>query len=118
MLTLYGIPNCDTVKKARKWLDAQQVPYLFHDYKKQGISCEKLTLWLAQVPWEKLLNRAGTTWRKLPDEQKNCVTDADTAAEFLRANTSAIKRPLLENVSGAVVALGFSEPEYHTLFTS
>lgn len=117
-MTLYGIPNCDTVKKARKWLDAQQVPYQFHDYKKQGISREKLDLWLTQVPWEKLLNRAGTTWRKLPDEQKNRVTDAALAAEFLQNNTSAIKRPLLENEAGTVEALGFSEPEYRALFTS
>lgn len=118
MLTLYGIPNCDTVKKARKWLDARQVPYQFHDYKKQGIGRQKLDRWLAQVPWEKLLNRAGTTWRKLPDEQKSRVTDAATAADFLQTNTSAIKRPLFENAAGTVVMLGFSEPEYRALFTS
>lgn len=118
MLTLYGIPNCDTVKKARTWLDAQQVPYHVHDYKKQGIDREKLDHWLTQVPWEKLLNRAGTTWRKLPDEQKSRVTDATSAADFLQNNTSAIKRPLLENEAGVVVALGFSEPEYRTLFTT
>ncbi|MPR36161.1 ArsC family reductase [Salmonirosea aquatica] len=112
MFTLYGIPNCETVKKTRRWLDAQQVPYLFYDYKKQGISREKLDDWLSQVPWEKLLNRAGTTWRKLSDEQKNGITDAASAAEFMQSNTSAIKRPLLENEAGKVLALGFSEKEY------
>lgn len=118
MLTFYAIPNCDTVKKARKWLDAQQVPYQFQDYKKHGISREKLDHWLTQVPWEKLLNRAGATWRKQTDVQKSRVTDADTAAEFLQNNTSAIKRPLIENEAGAVVALGFSDSEYSILFTS
>jgi arsenate reductase (glutaredoxin) len=118
MLILYGIPSCDTVKKARKWLDAQQVTYQFHDYKKQGISREKLDQWLTQVPWEKLLNRAGTTWRKLSQEQKETITDAASAAEYLQNNTSAIKRPLLENEAGTVVALGFSESEYSSLFTS
>ncbi len=118
MFTLYGISNCDSVKKARTWLDAQQVPYQFYDYKKQGITREKLDHWLTQVPWERLMNRAGTTWRKLSDDHKNQVVDAATAAEFMKNNTSAIKRPLVENESGGVVTLGFSDSEYRTLFTS
>jgi len=118
MLTLYGIPNCDTVKKARTWLDGRGIDYTFHDYKKKGIRREKLDLWLTQVPWEILLNRAGTTWRKLTDDKKSRVVDAASAAEFLQNNTSAIKRPLLENEAGTVLALGFSDSEYRTVFTS
>ncbi|MBU1820973.1 MAG: ArsC family reductase [Bacteroidetes bacterium] len=116
MLTLYGIPNCDTVKKARKWLDNQGVAYQFHDYKKMGINPEKLDSWLTQLPWEKLVNRSGMTWRKLPDEQKAAVTDAASAAALLQTHTSAIKRPLIENADGEVVALGFSEKDYEQAF--
>lgn len=116
MLILYGIPACDTVKKARQWLDAHKVNYTFHDYKKKGVSREKLEQWLAQLPWEKLVNRNGTTWRKLPDEQKLSVTDAESAASFLQENTSAIKRPLIENAEGQIVALGFSENDYGKIF--
>lgn len=112
MLTLYGISNCDTVKKARTWLDAQGIAYEFHDYKKKGVSREKLDQWLHQLDWEKLVNRSGTTWRKLPDEQKSAVTDADTAAKLMLAHTSVIKRPLLEDTDGKVIALGFSEKEF------
>lgn len=118
MLTLYGIANCDTVKKARVWLTSQGMEYEFHDYKKKGITREKLHNWLTQVPWEKLLNRSGTTWRKLPDDQKIAVTDADSAADLLSEYTSAIKRPLIENEAGRVLILGFSEADYTSLFTS
>jgi arsenate reductase (glutaredoxin) len=116
MLTLYGIPNCDTVKKARTWLDARGVAYQFYDYKKQGINQEKLAGWLAQLPWEKLVNRAGMTWRKLPDEDKAAVTDAASASALLLANPSAIKRPLIEAPDGKVLALGFSEKDYAQVF--
>jgi arsenate reductase (glutaredoxin) len=116
MLTLYGIPNCDTVKKARTWLDSRGVAYEFHDYKKKGITRKKLDHWLSQTSWEKLTNRAGTTWRKLPEEQKSAVSDAASAAELLVSNTSAIKRPLIENAAGRVVVLGFSEKEYEQIF--
>lgn len=116
MLTLYGIPNCDTVKKARTWLDARGVEYQFHDYKKKGISLEKLDGWLAQLAWEKLVNRSGMTWRKLADEQKAAVTDAASAAALLQTHTSAIKRPLIEESDGEIVALGFSEKDYEQTF--
>lgn len=116
MLTLYGIPNCDTVRKARKWLDTHGVQYDFYDYKKRGVTREKLDHWLTQISWEKLVNRSGTTWRKLPEEQKSTVKDAGSAAEILLSNNSAIKRPLIENVAGKVLTLGFSEKEYEHLF--
>lgn len=117
MLTLYGIPACDSVKKARQWLDAHGVAYDFHDYKKKGISREKLDQWLMQLPWEKLVNRNGTTWRKLPDEQKLSVTNSESAASFLQGNTSAIRRPIIENAEGQIVTLGFSENDYGQIFS-
>jgi arsenate reductase (glutaredoxin) len=117
MLTLYGIPNCDTVKKARTWLDSRGIAYSFHDYKKNGITQQKLDQWLTQLPWEKLLNRNGTTWRKLSDEQKGLVIDAPSAALLLTSTTSAIKRPLIEAPDGTVLALGFSEKDYEQAFS-
>ncbi len=116
-LKLYGIPNCDTVRKARKWLDAKGVKYEFHNYKKLGVTNQKLTDWLAQYPWEKLLNRSGTTWRRLPEEEKARVVDADPAAHFMHENNSAIKRPILEKENAEIVAVGFDADAYETLFS-
>ncbi len=116
-LKLYGISNCDTVRKARKWLDASEVDYEFHDYKKHGITRQKLEEWLTQYPWEKLLNRAGTTWRRLPEEEKAKVVDNESAAEILLLNTSAIKRPILEKEDSEIVAVGFDAGEYQSLFS-
>lgn len=115
MLTLYGIPNCDTVKKARAWLDERGLAYDFHDYKKRGISAEKLADWLTQVSWEQLLNRAGTTYRQLADAQK--PGDAESAMAVMLANPSIIRRPLIE-AKGRLVALGFKEGEYENQFLS
>ena len=109
MLTLYGIPNCDTVKKARAWLDGRGVAYRFHDYKKAGISKEKLDAWLNQVPWERLVNRAGMTFRQLPEAQK--PTDAASAVVAMLANPSLIRRPLIE-ADGKVLTLGFKAEEF------
>lgn len=109
MLTLYGIPNCDTVKKARAWLDGHGVAYHFHDYKKAGITREKLQDWLSQVPWDRLVNRAGTTFRQLPEALK--PTDADSAVSVMLANPSIIRRPLLER-DGKVLTLGFKAEEF------
>ncbi|GAB2800332.1 arsenate reductase [Rhabdobacter roseus] len=113
-LTVYGIPNCNTVKKALHWLDEQGVVYRFHNYKKEGISREKLTNWLAQVPWEKLVNRAGTTWRQLPDAQKASIDSAEKATELMLEKNSVIKRPLIEDEAGTVLALGFDESHYQS----
>src|SRR6218665_1098319 len=95
MTTLYGIPNCDTVKKARTWLETQGVAYAFHDFKKSGVPAQ-LDDWLAQLGWEAVLNRKGTTWRKLDATQQAAVHDAASAAALLRAQPSAIKRPVVE----------------------
>ncbi|GHB72669.1 ArsC family reductase [Persicitalea jodogahamensis] len=116
-LKLYGIPNCDTIRKTRKWLDANDVSYEFHDYKKSGITRQKLNEWLAQYPWEKLLNRAGTTWRRLSEEEKAKITDTESAAEFLLHNTSAIKRPVLEKEDSGIIAVGFDANVYQSLFS-
>lgn len=117
MIIVYGIPNCNTVKKARIWLEARGVTYEFHDYKKKGVSREKLDQWMAQLPWEKLLNRSGMTWRKLSDKQKSEIITPDAAAGLMQSSTSIIKRPLVENADGRVIALGFSEKEYEEAFS-
>ena len=96
MIKVYGIPNCDTVKKARAWLTEQGVAYEFHDFKKQGVPEDRLDAWIAAVGWDKLLNRKGTTWRKLPPELQAAVVDAATARPVLMAQASVIKRPVVE----------------------
>ena len=108
-VTLYGIPNCDTVKKARKWLDAQGIDYAFHDYKKAGADPARLKAWVAEAGWEKVLNRAGTTFRKLPEADKADL-DAAKAVAVMEANPSCIKRPVVEHPGGLLV--GFKEAEW------
>jgi arsenate reductase len=107
--TLYGIPNCDTVKKARVWMGEQGHPYAFHDYKKAGIDEARLRGWAERVGWEKLLNRAGTTFRKLPEADKADL-DADKAVALMLAQPSMIKRPVLE--AGDTLLVGFKEEEW------
>ncbi len=109
---LYGIPNCDTMKKARSWLEAQRVEYEFHDYKKAGIERAKLESWLKAVGWEVLLNRAGTTFRKLPDAAKVNLNEA-RAVKLMLEQPSMIKRPVLER--GKTVLVGFSPEKYAAL---
>jgi len=109
MTTLYGIPNCDTVKKARAWLDANGVGHSFHDFKKAGIDEAQLRGWADRLGWEKVLNRAGTTFRKLPDGDKAGL-DADRAVKLMLAHPSAIKRPILE--AGDTLLAGFSAESY------
>jgi arsenate reductase (glutaredoxin) len=110
--TLYGIPNCDTVKKARAWLDEQGVAYTFHDFKKHGVSAALLEEWMRTVSWDKLLNRAGTTFKKLSDADKAAVVDAASARTVLLANPSAIKRPVVRWADGTLT-VGFDA----TVFT-
>lgn len=107
MLTLYGIPNCDTVKKARAWFDARGTAYAFHDYKKAGVAEADLRRWIDALGWETVLNRAGTTFRKLPDADKADM-GADKAVALMLAQPSMIKRPIVEG-DGALLA-GF-KPE-------
>jgi Spx/MgsR family transcriptional regulator len=111
--TLYGIANCDTVRKARRWLDTHDVEYTFHDFRKQGLERPSLTRWCASVGWETLLNRRGMTWRKLPDQQKQGL-DRDRALALMLAQPSIIKRPVL--VRGKQIRVGFSAEQYGDIF--
>ncbi|MDX1694778.1 MAG: ArsC family reductase [Ketobacteraceae bacterium] len=111
---MYGIRNCDTIKKARKFLDESGVDYHFHDVRKDGLPPEKLDSWLEAVGWETLLNKRGTTWRQLPEEQKNSV-DATSAREIMLQNPAIIKRPVLETASGVLV--GFKPADYEKAFS-
>jgi Spx/MgsR family transcriptional regulator len=108
-LTLYGIKNCDTVKKARAWLDARGVRYQFHDYKTRGIDRDRLERWCDGAGWDALLNRAGTTFRKLPDADKSAL-DRSAALRLMLAQPSLIKRPVLELDGG--VLIGFDADVY------
>jgi arsenate reductase (glutaredoxin) len=109
MTILYGIPNCDTVKKARAWLDEHGVAYAFHDYKKAGVDEVALRRWIDTLGWEKLLNRQGTTFRKLPDDDKTDI-DSDKAVGLMLAHPSTIRRPVI--VSGDAVIVGFDPARY------
>jgi arsenate reductase len=111
--TLYGIRNCDTMKKAWTWLDAHGVAYEFHDYKKVGVSREALERWAGVVGWERLLNRAGTTFKKLPEADKQGL-DAAKAIGLMQAQPSMIKRPVLE--AGGRLLVGFRPEEYQAAF--
>jgi arsenate reductase len=109
-LTIYGIKNCDTMKKARAWLDKRGVVYEFHDYKTAGIAREQLERWSKKVGWETLLNRVGTTFRKLPDKDKQTI-DARKAIALMLAQPSLIKRPVLD-LGGGKLLVGF-KPELY-----
>lgn len=109
MTTLYGIPNCDTVKKARTRLEGKGIAYSFHDYKKAGVDPVALDRWIAAVGWEPLLNRAGTTFRKLPDADRADV-DATKARALMLTYPSLIKRPVVEHDGGLLV--GFKPAEW------
>ncbi len=110
--TIYGIRNCDTMKKARAWLDAHDIEYDFHDYKVSGVSRETLVRWAKVVGWEVLLNRAGTTFRKLPETAKSGLTEA-RAIHLMLEQPSMIKRPVLEH--GKTLVVGFSEERYSAI---
>ncbi len=116
MFTLYGIPNCNTVKKAKIWLETHGVAYTFHDFKKQGLDHATATTWLAQQPWEKIINRAGMTWRNLPDSEKAEITNTTQALQLILAKTSVIKRPVLVK-DGNIIHLGFDEASYGALLS-
>ena len=113
-VVVYGIPNCNTVKKARTWLEEQGVAYTFHDYKKQGVPTDRLDAWIKAVGWEVLVNRQGTTWRKFDDATKAAVVDVASAKALMLANASVIKRPVVEN-AGEVVSVWFDEDKFATL---
>ena len=114
-MKLYGIPNCNTVKKARDWLAERHIAVEFHDFKKQGIEATELSNWLSQIPQEKLINRAGLTWRGLDEDTKNSITNDAAAIALMQDKTSVIKRPVLVK-DGAVLCVGFNETRYADIF--
>lgn len=114
MLKLYGIPNCNTVKKARDWLEKNGFAYEFHDFKKIDVSNQLLESWLTQIPREQLINRAGLTWRSLDSSVKDNVIDNTSAIALMRAKTSVIKRPVLVK-DGKILSLGFVEADYKAI---
>ena len=114
MIDVYGIPNCDTVKKARAWLDAHGIEYAFHDYKKEGTDPAKLERWVAEKGWETVLNRRGTSFRQLSDADKTDI-DAAKAVRLMAAHPSTIKRPVVEYPDGLLV--GFASAEWGAAFS-
>lgn len=115
MITLYGIPNCDTIRKARRWLEANGITYHFHDYRKDGISQKQIQAWADELGWENLLNRRGTTWRKLDTAERDNI-DGQSAIRLMAEHPAIIKRPLLD--TGTHRQLGFDESHYQQLLLS
>ncbi|MBV7258311.1 ArsC family reductase [Erythrobacter crassostreae] len=115
MIHFYGIPNCDTVKKARKWLEANDLEYVFHDYKKEGAEASKLEAWIAEKGVETVLNKRGTTYRKLSDPEKADASDGHKAVALLVQHPSMIKRPVIEAPNGILV--GFKEDEWSAVLS-
>ncbi|QNK62312.1 arsenate reductase [Pedobacter sp. PAMC26386] len=113
-MIVYGIPNCNTVKKARTWLTDNGIDYEFHDFKKQGITPGKLHEWCAAFGWEVVLNKKGTTWKKLSALEQQAVKDEKSAVAVLLNNTSAIKRPVIEQ-GGKAILISFDEELYSKL---
>jgi arsenate reductase len=109
MITLYGIPNCETVKKARTWLAEQGLDYRFHDFRKAGVPAERLDDWLERFGWETVINRRGTSWRRLPAEQREAMNNT-RAREAALANPSLIRRPVLEHEGTTLI--GFSTDDW------
>ncbi|MEP6674909.1 MAG: ArsC family reductase [Ferruginibacter sp.] len=113
MIKLYGIPNCDTTKKAMTWLHKNKLAFSFHDYKTQGIEKTKLQGWIKTAGLEKIFNKKSTTWRELPESEQEKVNDPAAAIQIMLEHNSIIKRPILEN--GKQLIVGFNEKEYQTL---
>jgi arsenate reductase (glutaredoxin) len=114
MITVYGIPNCDTVKKARAWLSERGVASVFHDFKKQGVPPDRLDAWLAELGWQTVLNRKGTTWRKLDAATQAAVVDVASAKALMLAQASVIKRPVVE--WGGRLTAGFDSVQWEQGF--
>lgn len=108
-ITLHGIRNCDTMKKAMRWLQAEGLEYTLFDYKKEGLPPAMIEQWLKQVDWEDLVNRRGTTWRKLPEAERESI-DRDSAIQLMSDNPSLVKRPVL--VTGKTILIGFDTERY------
>ncbi len=115
MFTVYGIPNCDTIKKTLNWLRSHGVDYTFHDYKQQGIDKEKLAAWCKQAGWETILNKKSTTWRELGADVQATIKTEAKAIQLMVTHTSIIKRPVIEK-NGKLLTVGFNEKQYSELF--
>jgi len=113
VITLYGIKNCDTVKKARKWLETQDVEYRFHDLREDGLARKTAAAWLKQLPWDTVVNRRSTTWKTLSPEQREAM-DADSALEAILEHPTLVKRPVLD--TGHELHCGFSAAQYQKIF--
>ncbi len=111
-MILHGIPNCDTIRKAKKWLESHGIDYQFHDFRKDGLEKPTLEKWVKQVGWEVLLNRRGTTWRQLPAETKDSINEKN-AIKIMLESPAIIKRPVL--VHGKKIIVGFNEEQYQQL---
>lgn len=112
-IIIYGIKNCDTMKKTFDWFNEHKIAFQFHDYKKEGISADKLTQWLKQIPLEKLVNRKGTTFKKLAESDQTLLNHPSSAIAVIMANTSVIKRPVIESPHGTII--GFDTAEFNRL---
>ena len=110
-MTLYGIPNCNTVKKAQDWLKANQIAFEFHDFKKKGITAEKLKEWFVIFGWDKVINKNGLTFKKLSKAEQSDINTPEQVIDYLMHNTSAIKRPIIEQ-NGSAITIGF-DPELY-----
>ncbi len=117
-ITLFGIPNCDTVKKARTWLEQQSIPFEFHNFKKDGLSAAQVDIWLKKINFETLINRKGTSWRALSDAQKDEAETPPGAMNLILANPSLIKRPVLQICDDQLdyVGVGFNDQLYSSIF--
>jgi len=113
--TVYGIPNCNSVQKARAWLEEQGIPYEFHDYKKKGITKTKLTAWCKELGWENVINKKGTTWRDLDEATKASVNSQARAVQIMMEHNSIIKRPIIEK-DGKFIVMRFDEEQYRQIF--
>lgn len=111
MITLYGIKNCDTVKKARKWFDEKEIDYQFHDFRQDGLQASQVESWMTHLDWQTLVNKRSTTWRNLDDDTKNDLS-ADNVVSLLVENPTLIKRPVLEK-SGTALLVGFNQQQYN-----
>lgn len=116
MIVLHGIPNCDTVKKARAWLQARGVDHRFHDFRKDGVPADRLAHWLTDLDWALLVNRKGTTWRQLGPAAQAAVTDAASAADLMRREPSVIKRPVVD--WGDRTTVGFDPVAWEALLAA
>jgi arsenate reductase len=113
-VVVFGIETCDQVRKARAWLRAHDIAFDFHDFRKDGLDAQRLSMWLGRVPWDSLLNRRGLAWRKLDPQRRAAITDQTSAAELMLADPTLIKRPVLQ--AGDRTIVGFSETLYAALF--